>query len=195
MSLLQCRGSDHPGRSGGSGDGAEVGGEGGSGDGAEVGGEGKISSHQSADWRVKLIGVNGLGPRVIWKVKTSEMFEQCTAKGDSFDSPEFSVGMLSKFVIRFLPVGSINSLDGKVGLYIMQTLKEMCFPGELEVVVSAVGNEFAAVSASYYWRTIFDDDGDYGTHSLMDRFAKDVGDRHQSPSRGRRQRSHHRIGR
>ena len=144
---------------------------------------------------VKLIGVNGLGPRVIWKVKTSEMFEQCTAKGDSFDSPEFSVGMLSKFVIRFLPVGSINSLDGKVGLYIMQTLKEMCFPGELEVVVSAVGNEFAAVSASYYWRTIFDDDGDYGTHSLMDRFAKDVGDRHQSPSRGRRQRSHHRIGR
>ena len=117
----------------------------------------------------KLIAVNGLGPRVSWKVKTDEVFEKCKEKGDSFVSPEFDVGAC-KFSIWFEPLGGINSPDGMAGLYIKQTIKWMCFPGEVEIVVSAVGNEFAAISRPLFWKDIFDaaPSAAHGMHSLME---------------------------
>ena len=108
----------------------------------------------------KIFAVNGLGPRVIWKVKTSEMFVECKAENDFLDSPEFSMGV-SKFSIRFYPLGQSISDDGKAGLYVVQqSPKELYFPKEAEVVLSAVGNEFAmGVSRPVSWKMIFDATG------------------------------------
>ena len=110
----------------------------------------------------KLIGVNGLGPRVSWKVKTSEMFEKCKKKGDIFKSPEFPVGM-SEFSISFVALGEKSaSQDTKAGLFLEQTRKELYFPGGAQVVVSAAADEFAPVSRHFSWKNIFDSPRPYG---------------------------------
>ena len=118
----------------------------------------------------ELIVVNGLGPRVIWKVKTGDMFEQCKAKGDLFCSPGFHVGAC-KFSISFFPLGVASSQDGKAGLGIAQLQKQMFFPGYVEVVTSAIGNEFAAISVFFPWERIFDSPSSslcYGEVNLFD---------------------------
>ena len=118
----------------------------------------KTMYENSGEWLSKLIALNGLGPRVIWTVKTSEMFEKCPARGSLFNSPEFYLGM-SKFAIHLWPLGekeNIMSEDGKAALFVVQTGGELYFPNGAEVVLSAVGNEFEPVSRWFDWKLIFD---------------------------------------
>ena len=104
----------------------------------------------------KLIGAGGTRPRGVWKVTTRELFDECKAKGDLLKSPEICLGSGDKFTFSFYAMGHSTSNDNRAGLYLQQTVKETCWPGEVIVDVCASGGEFTRAAWRDSWKHVFD---------------------------------------